>query len=89
MTYRDFYKISHYLNEVSNNIFSNEDVACNAYEYMLEYELSYEYSEPTQDITILCIEIVKDMDYMDYEGQEYKLDIETMEKIFKEFLENH
>lgn len=92
MTYRNFYKISHYLNQCSNNIFSNEEVACNAYDYMQEYELSYMRSKPTRDILILCTELVEDMDCHDYDydkRENEEFDIETMEKIFQEFLENY
>lgn len=80
MTYRDFYKIAEYMNECNNNIFSNEEVACYAYDYMQEYELSYEYSEPTINMISLCYELT---------GKENILDIETMEKVFDEFLEKY
>lgn len=89
MTYRDFYKISQYLNECNNNIFSNEDVACNAYEYLVEYEQSMVQNKPTNDMVVLCIELIEDMDCYDYEEQENKLDIKTMKKVFEEFLENY
>lgn len=89
MTYRDFYKISHYLNECNNNIFSNEDVACNAYDYLFEYEQSMVQETPTYNMIVLCTELVEDMDLHDYDDTEDIIDLYTMEKIFEEFLENY
>lgn len=89
MTYGDFYKIANYLNDCNNNIFSNEEVACNACDYMQEYEVSYEYSEPTIDMISLCTELVEDMDCHDYDDIDNIIDLYTIEKIFEEFLENY
>lgn len=89
MTYRDFYKIANYLNECSNNIFSNEDVACNAYDYLIEYEQSIIHEMPTKDMIVLCTELVEDMDLHDYDDTEDIIDLYIMEKIFEEFLENY
>ena len=89
MTYKYFYKISHYLNRCNNNIFSNEEVACYAYEYLVEYEESIIQNKLTNDMIVLCTELVIDMDCHDYDDYENKIDIETMEKIFEEFLENY
>ena len=89
MTYRDFYKIAEYMNECNNNIFSNEEVACYAYEYLVEYEQSMIHEMPTKDMIALCYELVEDMDCHDYDDIESELDLYTMEKIFEEFLENY
>ena len=89
MTYKYFYKISHYLNRCNNNIFSNEEVACYAYEYLVEYEQSMVQETPTKDMIVLCTELVKDMDCHDYDDTEDIIDLYTMEKIFEEFLENY
>ena len=90
MTYENFYKIANYLNECNNNIFSSEEVACNAYDYLIEYQSSIENNYPTMDMFLLCWSLVEDMDYPDYLGIENDdLDIETMEKVFEEFLENY
>lgn len=89
MTYKDFYKIAHYLNQCSNNIFSNEEVACNAYEYLVEYEQSIIHEIPTKDMIVLCTELMEDMDCHDYDDTDDIIDLYTMEKIFQEFLENY
>ena len=86
MTYRDFYKIAEYMNECNNNIFSNEEVACYAYDYLFEYEQSMVQNKPNNDMIVLCTELVKDMDCHDYDDI---IDLYTMEKIFEEFLENY
>lgn len=86
MTYRDFYKIAEYMNECNNNIFSNEEVACYAYDYLFEYEQSMVQETPTKDMIVLCTELVEGMDCHDYDDI---IDLYTMEKIFEEFLENH
>ena len=87
MTYRDFYKIAEYMNECNNNIFSNEEVACYAYEYLVEYEQSIIQETPTYNIIVLCTELATDMDCYDYDDTEDIIDLYTMEKIFEEFLE--
>ena len=89
MTYRDFYKIAEYMNECNNNIFNNEEVACYAYEYLVEYEQSMVQETPTKDMIVLCNELVEDMDCHDYDDTEDIIDLYTMEKIFEEFLENY
>lgn len=89
MTYKYFYKISHYLNRCNNNIFSNEEVACYAYEYLVEYEQSMIHETPTKNMIVLCTELVEDMDCHDYDDIEDIIDLYTMEKIFQEFLENY
>lgn len=78
MTYGDFYKIANYLNDCNNNIFSNEEVACNACDYMQEI-----------DMISLCTELVEDMDCHDYDDIDNIIDLYTIEKIFEEFLENY
>lgn len=86
MTYRDFYKIAEYMNECNNNIFNYEEVACFAYDYLVEYEQSMIHEMPTKNMIVLCTELVEDMDCHDYDDI---IDLYTMEKIFEEFLENY
>lgn len=89
MTYGDFYKIANFLNECSNNIFNNEEVACYAYDYLFEYEQSIIHEMPTKDMIVLCTELVEDMNCHDYDDTDDIIDLYTMEKIFEEFLENY
>ena len=89
MTYRDFYKIAEYMNECNNNIFNYEEVACYAYEYLIEYEQSMVQETPTYNIIVLCTELAIDMDCHDYDDTEDIIDLYTMEKIFEEFLEKY
>lgn len=89
MTYRDFYKIAEHMNECNHNIFSNEEVACYAYDYLFEYEQSMVQETPSKDMIVLCTELAIDMDCYDYDDIESELDLYTMEKIFEEFLENY
>lgn len=89
MTYKYFYKISHYLNQCNNNIFSNEEVACYAYEYLVEYEQSMVQETPTYNMIVLCNELMEDMDCHDYDDTDDIIDLCTMKKIFEEFLENY
>lgn len=89
MTYRGFYKISHHLNECNNNIFSNEEVACYAYDFLFEYEQSMVQETPTYNMIVLCTELMEDMDCHDYDDTDDIIDLYTMKKIFEEFLENY
>lgn len=89
MTYRDFYKIAEYMNECNNNIFSNEEVACYAYDYLFEYEQSMVHEMPTKNMIVLCTELAEDMDCHDYDDTDDIIDLYTMEKVFEEFLEKY
>ena len=40
LEYEDFYKIAKCLNEINNNIYTEEEVACNAYDYKSDYDYS-------------------------------------------------
>lgn len=89
MTYRDFYKIANYLNECNNNIFSNEEIACYAYDYLIEYEQSMVQETPTYNMIVLCTELMEDMDCYDYDDTDDIIDLCKMKKIFEKFLENY
>ena len=85
--YEDFYKISKFLNEINNNICTEEGVACNAYDYKSNYDYSIKHDFPSSTMRDLCKEISYDMDYEDYEEYTQELlDIETMNCILENFL---
>ena len=87
LEYEDFYKISKCLNEINNNVYTEQEIACNAYEYKLDYDYSVKQGFPSSTMRDLCKEISYDMDYEDYEEYTQELlDIETMNCILENFL---
>lgn len=87
LEYEDFYKISKCLNEINNSIYTEEGVACNAYDYKSEYDYSVKQGFPSLTMRDLCKEISYDMDYEDYEEYTQELlDIETMNYTLENFL---
>lgn len=40
MEYKDFYRLASYANIAWRGFFSEEEVACNAYEYKLDYDMN-------------------------------------------------
>ena len=87
LEYEDFYKIAKCLNEINNNIYTEQEIACNAYDYKLDYDYSIKQGFPSLIMRTLCKELVYDMDYEDYEEYTQELlDIETMNCILENFL---
>lgn len=80
LEYEDFYKISKCLNEINNNVYTEQEIACNAYEYKLDYDYSIKQGFPTFIMQTLCREISYDMHTQEL------LDIETMNCILKNVL---
>lgn len=60
MTYEQFYDLADYLNELTGWSFTNREVACFAYDYLLEYNASVLY--PTRTMIELCKDLVLAMD---------------------------
>ena len=60
MTYADFYEISEYGNENWRGKFTPEEVACNAYDYLCEFERSKQDGQETEAIKTLIILLVSD-----------------------------
>ena len=79
MEYVKFYRIAKYLNDINRNTFTEEEVSCNAYDYICEYEESIENNKPTCIMIALC-EQLTDKDLQD-------MDIATMNEIFEEVME--
>ena len=87
LEYEDFYKIAKCLNEINNNICTEQEIACSAYDYKLDYDYSIKQGFSSSTMRDLCKEISYDMDYEDYEEYTQELlDIETMNCILENFL---
>lgn len=65
MTYENFYDIADYLNEQTCYSFNNREVACFAYDYLMEYESSV--FTPTDTMVELCKNLVLAIDVYDYD----------------------
>ena len=66
LTYEDFYDIAEYGNSNWKGSFTPREIACNAYDYKVEYDYSKEHNKPTHTMIELCKLICEDMDYEDY-----------------------
>ena len=90
MEFNNFYTIAEYGNENWKGSFTPREIACNAYEYKVEYDYSIEQSKPTHTMIELCKLICEDMDYADYtetqEESENALTVEKMKQILSDFL---
>ena len=89
MTYDDFYTIAEYGNENWKGCFTPREIACNAYDYLCEYQASKIKDKPTRTMIELCKLICEDMDYADYaeiqEESENALTVEKMKQILSDF----
>ena len=90
MEFNDFYTISEYGNENWKGSFTPREIACNAYDYKVEYDCSIEQGKPTRTMIELCKLICEDMDYADYaeiqEESENALTVEQMKQILSDFV---
>lgn len=82
MSYRDFYKISKFLNETDEI-----EIACLAYEYKKEYDISIVYGYATSNLLKLCTELIYDMDFRDYLDTVNYLTIEEMKEFLQKILD--
>ena len=90
MDYAYFYNIAEYGNEHWKGSFTPREIACNAYDYKVEYDYSKEHNKPTHTMIELCKLICEDMDYEDYaeiqEESENALTVEQMKQILSDFV---
>ena len=90
MDYNDFYTIAETGNENWKGSFTPKEIACNAYDYKVEYDYSINQDKPTRTMIELCKLICEDMDYADYaeiqEESEKALTIERMKQILNDFV---
>ena len=90
LNYSDFYTIAETGNENWKGSFTPREIACNAYEYKVEYDYSIEQGKPTRTMIELCKLICEDMDYADYaeiqEESENALTVEQMKQILSDFV---
>ena len=88
--YNNFYAIAEYGNENWKGSFTPREIACNAYDYKVEYDYSIEQGKPTRTMIELCKLICEDIDYADYaeiqEESENSLTVEQMKQILSDFL---
>lgn len=90
MTYEDFYDIAVYGSENWKGSFTPREIACNAYDYLCEFQESKIKGKPTRTMIELCKLICEDMDYEDYteihEESENALTVEKMKQILSDFI---
>lgn len=60
MTYADFYEIAEYGNKNWRGKFTAKEIACNAYDYLCEFERSKREGQETEVIKTLMILLVSD-----------------------------
>ena len=60
MDYADFYDIARYLNKERKGAFTPKEIACNAYDYLCEFEWSKANEEPTHTIKELAKLLAED-----------------------------
>ena len=90
MSFEDFYELAEYGNENWKGCFTPKEIACNAYDYKIEYDYSIKQGKPTRTMIELCKLICEDMDYADYvetyEESENALTVEQVEQILSDFV---
>lgn len=90
MDYSDFYTIAEHGNENWKGSFTPREIACNAYDYKVEYDYSIKQDKLTHTMIELCKLICEDMDYADYaeiqEESENALTVEQMKQILSDFI---
>lgn len=84
LDYKDFYDVAEYGNEHWKGNYTPKEIACNAYDYKVEYDLSIIQGKPTGTMMELCRLICEDMDFTDY--TDTALTIEQMKNILENFL---
>lgn len=84
MDYIDFYDLATLKNDDWKGNFSAREIAQNAYDYKVEYDLSIEQGKPTTTMVELCRLLVEDMDFQDYEENESELSLDDMKRILTE-----
>lgn len=60
MEYGDFYDIAEYGNANWKGNFTQKEIACNAYDYLVEFEKSKNDEKPTHTIKELCKLLAED-----------------------------
>lgn len=60
LEFKDFYNIAEYGNEMWKGCFTPKEVACNAYDYYVDFEASKENGKPTRIIQELAKLLVED-----------------------------
>ena len=66
MDYESFYDIADYFNDLNCQVYTEKEVATNAYEYKSEYDYSLHEGKPTRTMIEVCKMCSEDMDYIGY-----------------------
>jgi hypothetical protein len=85
MTYENFYDIAMYGNKEWKGFFTDKEIACNAYDYLVEYEASKEAGKPTNTMLELCRLLLMDSDLVAFTGIHEVHDLDEMEKVLEGF----
>lgn len=88
MEYQDFYDIADYFNYLNCQVYTEKEIATNAYEYKTEYDCSLREGKPTRTMIEVCKMCSEDMDYLNYPQMKKgkSLTINKMQKILHDFI---
>lgn len=88
MEYQDFYDIADYFNNLNCQVYTEKEIATNAYEYKSEYDYSMRKGKPTRTMIELCKLCCEDMDYLNYPQiqEENAFTVGQMQEILSDFM---
>ena len=87
MEFNDFYTITEYGSKNWKGCFTPREIACNAYDYKVEYDYSIEQGKPTHTMIELRKLICEDRNYAEIqEESENEITVERMKKILSDFI---
>lgn len=88
MEYQDFYDIADYFNSLNCQVYTEKEIATNAYEYKSEYDYSMRKGKPTRTMIELCKLCCEDMDYLNYPQiqEENAFTVGQMQEILSDFM---
>lgn len=88
MDYESFYDIADYFNDLNCQVYTEKEVATNAYEYKSEYDYSLHEGKPTRTTIEVCKMCCEDMDYLNYPQiqEENALTVGQMQEILNDFM---
>ena len=69
MEYQDFYDIADYFNNLNCQVYTEKEIATNAYEYKSEYDYSMRKGKPTRTMIELCKLCCEDMSNWEWRTQ--------------------
>ena len=86
--YENFYDIADYFNNLNCQVYTEKEVATNAYEYKSEYDCAMRKGKPTRTMIELCKLCCEDIDFLNYPQiqEESALTVEQMQEILSDFI---